>query len=93
VPAVMEDEWQELLYDTADWREMAPLNLSLRHWRNISSHLRQQLPPAFAKGCASAARPAPPPDASPFQLSFSPGGGGSADPPLLVSATASSAHA
>ena len=54
MPAVMEDEWQELLYDTADWREMAPLNLSLRHWRNISQHLRQQLPPAFAKGCASA---------------------------------------
>ena len=91
VPPVQPHQWQELLYDVeTDWREMHPLNLSDPHYRNISEHLRQRLPPVYAEGCRNAVPPPAPVDTTPFQLTWSVPG---ASETLYIAATADAYHA
>lgn len=91
MPAIQPHQWQELLYDVeTDWREMHPLNLSDPHYRNISEHMRQRLPPVYAEGCRTAVPPAAPVDTTPFQLTWSAPG---ASETLYIAAAADAYHA
>lgn len=91
VPLVQAHQWQELLYDVeTDWREMHPLNLSDPHYKNISEHLRQRLPPIYAEGCRNAIPPPAPVDTQTFQLTWSSPG---KPEKLYVAATANTYHA